>query len=87
LYAPLELINRPGVLVMVQGDSGLPPAYTDENGFATLGNLPREDTGCSSNTRIQILDHRVISVPGGQTVEMPDQTLTTSLIYLPVIRK
>jgi hypothetical protein len=88
IFALPTLMTQPGALVMVQDDPGLPPAYTDPDGFATLENLP---VG-RYRLFIQYPDYKPLSIEdiqvvGGQTVELGDQMLTPWMVYLPVVKK
>jgi hypothetical protein len=87
-FALPTLINRPGVLVMAQDGPGLPPVYTNQDGYATLGNLP------AGRYRLLIqypgykpLIINDIAVPRGQTIELGDLTLTQWLLSLPLVTR
>lgn len=82
------LITQAGVVVLPEGETGLPPSYTDADGYANLENLPPGRYHLIIQFRgYKPLVIEDVEVNGGQTTSLGDRILTHWQTYLPKITK
>jgi len=86
--ARATLITQAGVVVIPEGETGLPPAYTDAEGYASLENLPPGLYKLTIQFRGYIpLFVEDVEVVGGEITGLGDVILTPWQTYLPMIIK